>query len=212
MAQTLFERLVHGKTKPEETIYNPLEARVGNRFRIDKIEFRSQTPYVLRGLSEYTRSTNGKEHKFTDYLFDNFRLRIIPGEKKQFSCYLLREDGREGWIPELYEDLNSSSGEFNIHQNGATEKFFRFLSEGEQIPGSPHRAVERILLDENDDGKIQDSEISSFDIEYFDFYRELLDEIGYKYQEFLFVEHNLQDKTFLFLRGAEAIPENVICL
>jgi len=217
MAQTLFERLAYGKTKPEDTIYNPLEAKVGNRFRIDTIELRAGGPYVLRGLAEYTRKENGKERKFTDYLFEGFRLRIIPcarvtRQPLQFNCYLLKDNAKEGWIPELYENLCDRSGEFNIHHDGVEDKYFRFLSEGEKQAGSPHTAKVRELFDENLDGKVQENEISSTEMEYFDYFRELSDEANQKYNELLFVEHNLQDKTFLFLVGAEVIPERVTCL
>ncbi len=215
MAQTLFERLMHGKTKPEETVYNPLEARVGNRFRIDTIEYRKGGPYSLTGLIEYTRN-NGRDRKFTDYLFEGFRLRVMPQisrkDKIPFCCYLIKESGREGWIPELYENLQSRTGVFNIHNGNQTDEYFRFLAEGESRPGSPHRATIRELIDQNLDGKIQEDEISSTELEYFDFYRELKDEADQVFNELLFVEHNLDDKTFLFLTGSEIIPERVTCL
>jgi len=214
MAQTLFERLVYGKPKPEETVYNPLQARVGNRFKIDTIEWRANSPYPLRGLAEYCRKGR-KDRKFVDYIFDEFRLRVMPEDTKgpfKFSCYLLKDDGREGWIEELNDSLRDRSGIFNINKGDVEHQYFRFLAEGEKVAGSPHLAEVRDLRDENFDGKVQEDEISVTEIEYFDFYREVTDVADQKDYEYLFVDHDLNSRTFQFWVGNKVLPDRVTCL
>jgi hypothetical protein len=201
--QTLWERLTKGAPILELEIYNPLAAKVGTFLTLDLLEFRNKPPVRLNGFAEYTRD----RHKFVDYLLDgDVRLRIIPSDdrKRPFDCYLLQLDTTEQWSEGLFESLHDPVGFKIDYGNGTVDTFTRVNKLKD-----PREAVVKELIDENNDKKIQDEEVKTYSLKYWDFYMEAKDEANQSFFKFLFIELD-ENKQFTFYQGKEIDPNRVM--
>lgn len=220
MGQTLFDRLINGKKVPEKELYNPLQAEIGNLFRIDVLKLRNMPPRKLKGVIEYTRTEAGNSHQFCDYLFypdkviPETKLRLNPkpnpDDGMPYDCLLLTHDCKEGWVPELDAALRDTTGKFEVTDPTGVKKYLRLPPADRS--GRPYAADVKTLIDLNGDDKIQVNEIKLSKVEYFDFYRECQDEAGQPYHEFLFVDFDPLYKTFNFWVGVMVAPQLVTCL
>lgn len=200
MAQTLFQRLMYGKEVTEFKYFNPILAKIGNKFTIDYIGFRDIF-YELKEIVEYTR----KNLKFCDYVLssgDNTtRLRLFPNTKSYDVIVLTKYDEMR-FSKDLDAAVRDVSGEFIITMGENEERYFRPQTLGERLK-EPHQVVTKVISDVNNDGEVEENEVYLVKMEYWDFARITNDEAGQEFTQHLFVEVNLKTGIQTMWRGEE---------
>ncbi len=212
--RTLWEMLLDAFSgPPENEVYNPLKAKVGSAATINLVEWKDDN-FFLMEIHEYRRQMDRREYAFVDYALE---ARQIKGDPKKVRLRLLPVDDttvvagmtHHALLLQLYDEMEYNEG---LHQvvNDDTKKF-QVLQDGTvqeeywriNDVTSSYKAAVTVLDDENHDKKITRDEIEHHRVEYWDYWRDTVDEVGVKVRQYLFVEMNAGNGWFQIWRGSE---------
>ena len=210
-------------TSEESKIYNPIGCRVGGVVKIDSLDFRE----YRFGVTEIEQSMivmNGKNHQMVDYVLlarpigqPDFEcvLRIIPDNNNRSAC------SHRAVLLSLYDSMEFNEGLIEVCKSD--EKKFVIDDDkcDDDVTNDEHFEYWRVndvgtsyianvtsLTDENRDGKVDESEVSSRQVEFWDYSR-MTDVDGVEVEEFVFVEMNKETGWIDIWRGTEVNPERI---
>lgn len=210
MAKTLWEMLKSKAKGPVELqITNPLKLKIGNCVRVNDIDLKEMSFYVKRIL-EYKRVINGNEYAFTDYDLMarpmggedvKIRLRLNPMENPDVvaglthNVVLLKLYTEQGYDEGLHKVVTDTTKLFEVLENGVcTERYYRI----NDVQDSYKPAVTVVK-----EGDTDLENLERLHLEYWDYWREIKDEAGQKFNQFLFVEMDTDNGWFQMWRGEE---------
>lgn len=221
--RTVFEILT-GRNKKDLTplefqYHNPLNCRIGNKVILTNYLGFSDINFSVKKIFVYETRIQSKKFYHTDYHLVGIsmalksdiqlRLRFIPdnssvndlGNKIQ----LLQIYHSMEWDESFYNNvLLSDSGKFDINQDDEGNDLPEPVSfwRVEDVLDAYHARV-TVLEDKNNNGVVEDDEISHFDVSYWDYHRDAIISPNCKQREFLTIEINDKSRYFTFLRGQE---------
>ncbi len=220
--RSTWEVLTFQPRKVEVRFFDPLKVKVGATVRINTLDLQANE-FHLDSISEYTRQINGQTFVFTDYNLSfkpigadriSIRLRVVPtgnkaDEGQDYNILLLRTDYEQGYddnIGGVLQDAENNK-KFIVSDDkdgvSTSDEYFRMndLSEA-------YVAAVATLVDTNNDGKFDDSEVTSGEVWYLDFGREVPTAAeGITETEMYFVEKNTKTGWVTMLKG-NPINEN----
>lgn len=217
--QMLWERKEE-EIATELKFYNPAGAKVGNPVTIDTLEFENLL-FTITGLVEHKRDVDGKKFPFCDY---NILARPLQGEavvRKLRMIPLEHPEGEKTHHIILLEKLDEfGAGEDfiqGLYRQEGGEEYVLYVptaidAEG-TVEDTPYWRVNDVetewwtdsslLEDEDNDGTVEDSEVTRYTGRYWDFWRETQDEGGNKVLEFYIVEMDDDNSFFTIWMGQE---------
>lgn len=210
MGRTLFEMLFKskGKTPPELRLYNPLGLRIGDPLTVS---ISGCVEFVVAQVRECTRHLDGHDFLTTEYvlkerkkIFDNsfvMRLRLNPLDDPDADAGLTHHYTALSLYDEMGYDegfqsvLDSDTNLFEVKEGDTvTERYWRV----NDVSG-PYETQVRMVSK----GDLDLASAAASKIAVWDYWRELKDEAGQPYNEFLFVEKDLDSGWFQLWRGQE---------
>ncbi len=223
---SLWDRL-RGKTPPppdpekavEEKFYNPLGIKIGEMQSINHVDYSGMDFRVVE-IVEYRRTIGGKVFFFTDYIllaqaFDGSENRVIlrllpmdepqPGSEITHNVILLRLNEEFCYSEDLHKVITDETDDLYMDsEDGEGEDAFW------RVNGviEPYLASCSTIRDENNDGTIEDDEVTSSEVEYWDYYREIEIE-GITEVEYLYIEMNKENGWFKIWRGCQIDPTRI---
>lgn len=209
------------KKAQEDLIYNPIGVKVGGVVKVDSLDFRNHR-FTVREILEYIVTVDGNKTKMVDYVLlarpidqpdFNCRLRIVPDlnsrSKTTHRALLMTVYDKIGYDQVFVDEvLNAESKDFKITndddpQNITEEMFWRVND-----VGISYSSKVKSLVDADGSGKVDSNEVTSQDVEFWDYSRNTTIE-GVEVEEFVFVEMNKTDGQFTIWRGSEVDPERI---
>lgn len=207
----------------EEKIYNPIGCKIGGVVKIDSIDLRDHR-FIVREIREYAIGVGGSKHRMVDYVLlsrpigkSDFtvRLRVVPNPDSNSRIT------HRAMVLSLYDDLAYNEGLHDVVRDDT----LKFVVDDDKSDADPTNDVHeefwrvndvhqsyasqvKVLHDNDGDGKVEASEVSKLEVEFWDYSR-MTEMDGIEVEEFIFVEMNKQNGWFQIWRGAEVIPERV---
>lgn len=207
----------------EELIYNPIGCKIGGVVKIDSLDFRDHR-FIVRDIREYSISLGGSNHHMVDYSLlarpigkpdFNCRLRIVPNPDSNSKTT------HRALLMTLYDDLAYNEGLHNVVRDEAK----KFVIDDDKMDNDPtndehaefwrvndvgmsYVSLVKTLADPNGDGKVDASEVTANQIEFWDYSR-LTTVEGVEVEEFVFVEMNKSNGWFKVWRGTEVNPDRI---
>jgi hypothetical protein len=219
--KTLWEMLLDALSGPMEGSYhNPLKGRIGGYVTFGELDLRDNDSRILE-LREYKRRIAGRDYFFADYVLQarplnaaliEARLRLTPVAKadatpdRTHDALFLSLDDDLPYSEELHDVVRADTKEFQILQDGEVAAQFWRINDVRES----HRATVTVVQDTDRDGKAERSEVETFEVEYWDYWRETTDADGLKMTEFLFVEMSKEDGWFQVWRGRPVDPQKAV--
>lgn len=225
--RTLWEMWCDWISGPTEMRYfNPLRAKVGASVTLDVLDYRDGL-YTVSEIREYTRAIGQQTFKFVDYVLlarltgdkpRYIRLRVLPGETaltnvavNQCQALLLELDDEMGWDQggeELHQVVTDTTGRFAIHQDDVLVAEYWRVND----VLAPYDAQVAVLSDVNEDGSVTNNEVRAERIQYWDYWRETLDEANQTLLEFVIVELDQESGWTRIWNGISIEPTRVSCV
>jgi hypothetical protein len=213
--------LVDRLSRPREyKVYNPLRARVGFGITIDDVDWRD-LDFSLCEIHEYKRRLGPRVFVFSDYVIQakplneeevTLHLRLNPVDNPErhggvtHHVLLLELVESLGYDEGLHKAVSDNTGKFQVLEDGVVkEEWYRCHG-----LTSPYRARVKALVDIDRNHRITYDEIKEFDVDYWDFSREVKDEAGQPVTQYLFVEMDTSDGWFELWQGEEMDPKKVM--
>jgi hypothetical protein len=231
--RTLFEILTgrnqRDMTPLELQYHNPLEAKVGCTVSFDNEEDWKNINFVIEKISVYETKVGRDTFHHTDYHLkgisldhDNYirlRLRVTPDENvtNKLGCtvQLLHLYDEMGWDEGFWDCVNSPSGEFHVNYDDdgneldESIKYWRPEINGRLLTEAYHARL-TLLQDKDGNATIEDDELEHYDVTYWDFGREAVDENEQSFTEYLNIEMDDETRYFTFLRGKDILPADIL--
>jgi hypothetical protein len=221
--KTLWEMLKAKVSGPvEKQVYNPSGAKIGSAVTIDALDL-ADANFFIKEIRQYRRLIEGREFLFVDYVLlarslkgdDNWvRLRLNPVDDPDraagvtHNALVLRLYDEMAYNEDLHKVVTDDTKKFQVLENGqVTEEFFRI----NDVAGS-YKTQVTVVQDLNHDKQADKDEVAREEIEYWDYWREIKDEAGQPFNEFLFVEMNTANGWFQMWRGREIDMQKVMVL
>lgn len=202
-----------GALSEYDKIYNPIGCIIGSVLKINFLDYISYR-FVVTEIRDYTVQLGNREYKMVDYVLqaraagqESFfcRLRLVPDDDDASTL------SHRTMMMNQYDDMPYSE---ELHQV-VKDDTLQFIIENDD-PNEPERlefwrvndvrmafeAKVRILADENRDGKLEESEVTTATIDFWDYFRNT-EVDGDPADEFLFVEMDKKDGWFSIWRGLE---------
>jgi len=210
MAKTLWEMLrAKSKGPVELQITNPLQLKIGACVNVNEIDIDEHIFYVKR-IMEYKRVIDGNTYVFTDYDLlarplgkedVKVRIRLNPMENPDVvaglthNVVLLKLYEELAYDEGLHKVLTDTTKLFEVLENGVcTERYYRI----NDVQDSYKSQVTVVKEGDKDlEGLVK------FGLEYWDYWREVKDEAGQPFNQFLFVEMDTDNGYFQMWRGEE---------
>jgi hypothetical protein len=220
--RTLWEMLMDWVQGPVELRhYNPLRARVGSPVTIDTVDLKEHN-FFVKELRSYERRIGARHFDFIDYVLQargtkgdeiTVRLRLVPVEGAgpgglSHHALVLQLDDEFGYNEDFDQVVRDTTRKFQVMQDGqVVEEFYR-INEVDD----PYQAEVTVMVDINEDGSVDRSEVAKLRLEYWDYWREVSDEAGQPLKDYLFVELDNNNGWFQIWRGAEVDAQRVMVL
>lgn len=223
--KTLYEMLKTRLAASQETkIDNPLKVRIGGVMTINSIDYDGLV-FNVQTITEYRRSGASlglrKDLTFTDYDLlarpygkDDVRVkvRLMPTEGK------VAETSHNVLVLKVYDELPYNEGLHGVVKAGTkvfdcfndgvlTAKYFRINDLND-----PYTATLKVLKDEDGNGKVDEDEVATRTLEYWDYWREIKDEAGQAFNDYCFVEMDTETGYFQIWTGSEVDSSRVAVL
>ena len=204
----------------EEKYVNPLDVRLGDIVSLDCLDWRD-LDFQVTQFRVVTRKIGRDEFPFTDYYLlhrgtgdDEVRciLRYIPLDEpdpdagRTHTVLLLHQVDEFEHNQEVLDVLAQNAGytHFTPAPEGSEEEWvenqFPFRVNDLEIP---YDCSVDLVKDENHDGEVEDDEVKSFSLTYWDFWRTVSAEGGGDTTEYLFVEVDQGDGWTELFQGEE---------
>jgi hypothetical protein len=154
------------------------------------------------------REVNDERHVFVDYMLrqvteDDPSLKLRSQEGR---CLLLQAIDAFGFDQAFKDVLEDSTERFVVHNADNTDDVYARLN-GTNFPWFASISA---IGDQDRDGKMTGNDrLIKTSIYYWDFVRDVKDEAGQTYEEFLFVEMDQDSGWFTLWRGREIHPSQV---
>jgi hypothetical protein len=209
--RTLWEMWTGKKQPPvEDRFFNPMKAKIGSIVTIDEIDLK-QLDFVVKEIREYKRTIEGKEFLFADYVLHAqplkgeavvLRLRVNPTGQADggptHNVLMLLLDDEMGYDKDFHGVVTDTTKKIEVTDKNVTETYFRIND-----LQSSYKATVSVVRDANQDGKVEEDEVETLQLEYWDYWRETPDEAGTPTTQFLFVEMDTGSGWFQLWRGEE---------
>lgn len=198
----------------EEVIFNPLGARVGGAISINSIDYKD-VRFRVKSINEHSIHLNKETHQIADYLLadvfnkNSVKLRVISDlANKNHDLLVLNLYDEMSYSEDFHNVLKDESKKFVIDndddpENVLHEEFWRVND-----VKSSYLSDVKMLVDTNNDGKIEGNEITNSQIEFWDYSR-MTDLDGVEAEEFVFVELDKENGWFQIWKGFEIIAEKI---
>lgn len=207
----------------ETKVYNPIGCKIGGVVKIDAIDLREHR-FAVREIREYSVSIGGDRHRMVDYALlarpigqpdFHARLRLVPDpdskSKTTHRALFMTQYDSLAYNEGLHDVVRDDTKKFVIDDdkndtdptNDEHAEFWRVND-----VGSSYVSNVKVLTDKDGDGKVDASEVSTTQVEFWDYSR-LTDVDGVETEEFVFVEMNKSDGWFTIWRGTEINPERI---
>lgn len=197
--------------------FNPLGVKVGDSVTLDVLDYRS-TGFIVEEVREYDRHL-GEKAKFTDYTLapifkrennKSVRLRCYqtPDKTMPYEAIVLTWYDGLPFDQGLADHCNAESGLFEVFEDGVLQESFSRVG-GLRVVGE---ATVRSFKDDDGSGKVDLDEVETFDIEYWDYVREAMDEANQCYERYLIVEKDKRNGWFEIWTGHTVHPERVLLM
>lgn len=216
----IFESPVEKEVFQEDLIYNPIGCKIGGVVKIDAIDYRDHR-FAVKEIQEYSLSIGGNSHRMVDYHLlarpigqDDFNccLRVVPDldskSKTTHRALLLTLYDDLAYNDGLHEVVKDETKKFIIHDDTdpnaiVHDEFWRVND-----VGVPYVCKIKTLRDSDKNGKVEESEVVTSSIEFWDYSRET-DIECIQVEEFVFVEMSKKNGWFKIWRGSEVNPERI---
>jgi hypothetical protein len=215
--KTLWEILQSKIKGPLELqLNNPLKLKLGTAVHINEIDFRDYTFYVKR-IFDYERTINSEIFNFTDYDLlarplggedVKIRLRLNPMANPDevagltHNVLLLKLYDEIAYDEGLHNVVRDDTGKFEVLMDGTcTERFFRINDVLE-----PYKAKVTIVSDDKPE------EFQNISLDYWDYWRDTVNEANQSLVEYLFVEMDDSNGWFQLWKGFDINAEAVVIL
>jgi hypothetical protein len=209
--RTLWEMWTGKKQPPvEERYFNPMKAKIGSALTINDIDLK-QYDFTVQEMREYKRTIAGKDYLFTDYVLHAqplkgdavvVRLRVNPTGQTDggptHNVLVLRLYDEMGYDKGFHGVVTDTTKKIEVTDNNVAQTYDRI--NGVQ---NPYKATVSVVRDVNQDGKVEEDEVETLQLEYWDYCRETKDEAGNETVQFLFVEMDATSGWFQLWRGEE---------
>ncbi len=223
------------KGSVESRYKNPLGKKIGATFSIDDPDF-SDCNFLLKAIREVKRTVGGEDFYFSDYdLCSNdgeniqqVRLRFCPlvdpnaDAGLTHTVLLLKlleefeysEDFHKGLLlgqikkDGKWVDDPSFEGGFCIDEesDGEIDSTYWRVNDAK----GAHEATVQTIEDTDGDGLVEIEEVKESKILYWDFWREIKDEVGEPLTEFIFTDMGKDDGYTKVWQGPEIVPDRVV--
>jgi hypothetical protein len=218
--RTLWEMWT-GKKQPavEERYFNPMKAKIGSILNINDIDLK-QYDFSVKEIREYKRTIGGKDYLFSDYVLHAqplkgdavlLRLRVNPTGQSDGSpthnVLVLRLYDEMGYDKGFHDVVTDTTKKIEVTDNNVAQSYDRI--NGVQ---DSYKATVSVVRDVNQDGKVEEDEVDTVQVEYWDYCRETQDEAGNPSVEFLFVEMDTTSGWFQLWRGEEINQGRVVII
>jgi hypothetical protein len=218
--RTLWEMFTGKKDPPvEEQYFNPIRAKIGNAVAINDLDLKSYD-FLVREIRQYQRTIEGQQFLFADYVLRAqplkgnevvLRLRVNPAAKDvaglTHTVLVLRLYDELAYDKDFHGVVTDTTKKIEVTEDGLTQTYWRIND-----VQSSYLAQVAVISDVNQDGKVEEEEVRKLQIEYWDYWRETLDEAGSKVVQFLFVEMDKESGWFQLWRGEEINPQRVMVI
>ena len=207
----------------EEKIYNPIGCKIGGVVKIDSLDFRDYR-FTVQEIEQLIVNKDGTNHSMVDYSLlarpigqPDFEcvLRIVPETNSRSSV------SHRAILLSLYDSMAYDEGLHNVVKSD-DKKFVIDDDKSDDDPtndehlefwrvndvGTSYVARVTNLSDTDGDGKVDESEVSSHQVEFWDYSR-MTDIDGVEVEEFVFVDMNKETGWFDIWRGTEVNPERI---
>ena len=204
------------RVSQEELFYNPLAAKIGNHVKIRTIDLEDHS-FQITAIRVVERNIDGQVFKYADYDLlcrplsgdpIRKRIRLVPMEDTDgdltHDVLLLNYLDGFGYDEPFHKGLafDQNGGEFYEQSNDAT--YWR-VNDVE-----PEWFCEvATLKDENSDGFVDETEVDRSNMDYWDFWRETIDDDEQTVTEFYIVEMNKDSGWFDIWVGRSIDPNRI---
>lgn len=219
MGKTIAEMIADKFKQPVwRTITNPLEIKIGSHLELDVLDYRDRK-WEVEEIREYHENIEGEDFFVTDYLLYGKNMELNSGEDKQCIIRLCKKDRSEDGMTHNVLLLHLS------HEHEYDEGLDALLRDDEGEEGGEFQMDDTVFYRLNDvrgcaqftvtkvNAKTQNfknkDELDSTNINSWDWITELKDEADQVYNEFLFIETNMNTGWHQFLLGVEIDPTDV---
>jgi len=218
--RTLWEMWT-GKKQPavEERYFNPMKAKIGSAVAINDIDLK-QCDFFVKEIREYKRTIEGKLFRFTDYVLHAqplkgdavvLRLRVNPTGQTDgaptHNVLVLRLYDEMAYDKGFHGVVTDTTKKIEVADNNVTQTYCR-INDVQTF----YKATVAVVRHANQDGKVEEDEVETIQVEYWDYWRETPDEAGNPTVEFLFVEMDTGSGWFQLWRGEEINPQRVVII
>ncbi len=227
--RTLWEILTQPKPVevPIELQYkNPLEAKVGQYITISNEEpIWGGRTYEIQDIQVYKRVFKNSDPSyiidyrlFSQSIDQSVKLRLVPnteGRNLKYDSIMLKQFDEFEYDENFKLVCQDPTGIFQINEdeNGKTldenEDFYR-IPEHVFIP---YHVEVTVIKDVDGDGKVEREEVKSYEMDYWDFWRDTFDkEHGVTFRQFLFVEMDNSTGYFQLWRGRQVPTTQIMVI
>lgn len=211
--RTLWQRLTGQNVKDETSLelksYNPIDAKIGSCISFDHdLELRGKFFRIL-SIENYVTHIGSKDFDHTDYLLKHdetrLRLRVVPtsNESKGYRLELYSYYDEVSWDQGFWDILESDSHDFLVNEddNGnSLEVPLQYWRVNDAV--EPYLSTKTVMVDKNNDDKVDDTEVRKESVNYWDYSRETVDSLTQlPVVEYILVEMNNDTKYFSLYRG-----------
>ncbi len=206
----LFRKKEPVDTRPVEFRYhNPLELKIGGSVAFDHIPDLLGCNLIVKKIISYETVIGRQKFNHTDYLLqglvDNdrviYRLRVLADDRfeKGFQIILLFLDQSFGYSETFTEFLKDTSMElWQDNPDGSQRTYWRI-----DDVFNPYTATCTEISDIDKNGVIDQSEVETYEVTYWDYHRNTIDSNDQPLHEFLFVERQESSGWYDIYRGSE---------
>ena len=203
------------KKKAEYRFFNPLSMEIGNHVDLD-VEGKRGIAFQLERICVYQTHILDETFEQTDYWLKG----VSPTSSEYVRCVLRLEEDRDSfsetgcrvYVYDLFEEfpwdedfeqiLYDESNIFVVEEEESRQDFYRIANVFDA-----YQATVVDLFDKDQDGNVDDSEITCKAVEYWDYSTQ--GELG---DEFLWVVKDSDTGYFTLLKGVETSAQNVMVI
>jgi hypothetical protein len=218
--RTLWEMWTGKKQVPVlERYFNPMKAKIGSTVTINDIDLK-QYDFSVTEIRQYARTIEGKQYLFADYVLHAqplkgdavlLRLRVNPTGQTdgapEHNVLVLRLYDEMAYDKSFHDVVGDTTRKIEVTENNVAQTYTRI----NDVQG-PYKATVSVLRDANQDGKVDEDEVATLQLDYWDYCRETPDEAGTPTVQFLFVEMDNSSGWFQLWRGEEINSQRVVII
>lgn len=225
--EIISEKFNRDITPLEFQYHNPLSAKVGNTMSFSNLPEYEGINFVIEKISVPETRIGDKKFYHTDYILKGIsldmdyplriRLRVIPDENSfnKLGCrlQLLKVCDEFEFDEGFYSVVTDPCKEFSINQDDqGNELELPLIYRRVEDVADPYHARVTVLCDKDNDGTVDKEELDRYNITYWDYHRQYIDQDSQTKVDFLNVEMNDKSRYFTLMRGFEVDPSQIMVI